>query len=161
MEKSIFSECHPSVKMVKELPMDTFPDKGQIDMWTKSAGQIPARERIEAIVKLKEALQIERSNNLSAYIRNEEQNRFLIEKLYEQRGEEPPNVERCYPKEFHTGIPGIEGYWKKLGNSRELYDSATGFYVGDLCEKSGIILYASEEKKCGVLPICVTEYGEE
>ena len=67
MEKSILSECHPSVKMVKELPKDTLPDKEQIDIWTKSAGQIPARERIEAIVKLQEALQIERSNNFSVY----------------------------------------------------------------------------------------------
>jgi hypothetical protein len=136
MEKSIFSGCHPLVKMVKELPKDTLPDKEQIDMWTKSAGQIPARERIEAIVKLQEELKIELCNSFGAYIQHIEDNRFLIEKLYEQRGEEPPNVERCYPIEFHSGIPGIEGYWKKLGNSRELYDSATGFYVGDLCDKS-------------------------
>ena len=45
------------------------------------------------------------------YIRNEKQNRFFIEKLYEQHGEESPNVEKCYPNEVHSGIPGIGRNW--------------------------------------------------
>ena len=142
------------IKMVKDLPANTWPDPQLIDRWTIAAGQLPSKDRISVIVDLQNELQQQRSLGVSNYTRRILDTNFLIKKLYSQRGEEPPMVQLDYPRS------GLQGYWRKTDLSLELYDKDTGFYAGRLCEKNGHIIHATEQEIQDNDPICVPDDDE-